>query len=218
MVYSNERKLCLSGWLKVNSETEYNTPLKLQKFLLFYEAFSKVADETSDFSHLCGYKRGPVFSTVWGDYTKEKAMFNTAAVNAYKELGSTINNARAKKCAFMVKTLTENELSELTHKMNIWKRKENRIMNGEHQVGLSESNFNEKDSEMIKMLDMMYSDEIIEQSEVINLDKNYFVFNKKDISKLTEKHFDVLSALVEQEDLMNPVYVEMDGEGRLLID
>lgn len=132
MVYSNERKLCLSGWLKVNSETEYNTPLKLQKFLLFYEAFSKVADETSDFSHLCGYKRGPVFSTVWGDYTKEKAMFNTAAVNAYKELGSTINNARAKKCAFMVKTLTENELSELTHKVNNLRLKSQACNNQNH--------------------------------------------------------------------------------------
>ena len=69
MIYSNERKLYLSGWLKNNDNTSYETPLKLQKFLLFYEAFTKVSGETPDFSHLRGYKKGPVFSNVWGDYT-----------------------------------------------------------------------------------------------------------------------------------------------------
>lgn len=68
MIYSNERKLCLSGWLMEHHEIEYNTPLKLQKFLLFYEAFTKVSGETPDFSHLRGYKKGPVFSNVWGKY------------------------------------------------------------------------------------------------------------------------------------------------------
>ena len=35
MIYSNERKVCLSEWLKANSEKEYNTPLKMQKFHLY---------------------------------------------------------------------------------------------------------------------------------------------------------------------------------------
>lgn len=57
MICSNERKLCLSGWLKENNSTSYETPLKLQKFLLFYEAFAKVSGENPDFSHLRGYKK-----------------------------------------------------------------------------------------------------------------------------------------------------------------
>ena len=218
MIYSNERKLCLSGWLKENSEAEYNKPLKLQKFLLLYEAFSKVSGETPDFSHLRGYKRGPVFSTVWGDYTKEKMAFNEEAIRVYKTKGNTINKARAKKCEFVVKTLTEAELSELTHKMNIWKTKESRIMRGEYQVDLSEKDFNDADSKMIEMLDMMYSDEMIANSEVIRLDRYCFVFSKNNISKLTEEHFDTLLSLTEQVKLTNPVYVDIDEEGRLLID
>lgn len=79
MIYSNERKLSLSGWLRENNNKSYETPLKLQKFLLFYEAFTKVAGEEPDFSHLRGYNRGPVFSTVWGDYTKERSSFNKKA-------------------------------------------------------------------------------------------------------------------------------------------
>lgn len=218
MIYSNERKLSLSGWLMKNFEAEYNTPLKLQKFLLFYEAFSKVSGENPDFSHLRGYKKGPVFSNVWGDYTKERAAFNSAAKENYERNGSKIDIGRAKKCAFLVGTLTEKELSDLTHQLNLWKSKEKRIMNGEYQVDLSEKDFNSDDEKMIHLLDSMYSETLINNSVIFHLDRNYFVFQKEEAQKLTEEHFDILLTLAEQENLHNPVYVEMDEEGRLLID
>lgn len=218
MVYSNERKLCLSGWLKHNNEKEYNTPLKLQKFLLFYEAFSKVSGETPDFSHLRGYKRGPVFSNVWGDYTKERDAFNHAADESYAEKRFAINEIRARKSAFVVSTMSENELSELTHSMNIWKSKEARIMSGEYQVNLEERDFNEEDRRIISLLDQMYPIELIDSSEVFNLDNHYFVFKKSHVPRLTEAHFDTLCTLSENEQLFNPVYVDIDEGGRLIID
>lgn len=118
MIYSNERKLCLSGWFKENSEKSYSKSLKLQKFLLLYEAFAKTSGEKTDFSHLRGYKKGPVFSNVWGDYTKERTAFDTAAMKTYEAKKDSVNETRAKKCGFIVETMTEEELSELTHKMN----------------------------------------------------------------------------------------------------
>jgi len=218
MIYSNDRKLCLSGWLKKNSEISYNTPLKLQKFLLLYEAFAKTSGEKPDFSHLRGYKKGPVFSNVWGDYTKERAAFNKAAIEAYESKKASINTDRAKKCAFVVNTMTETELSDLTHKMNLWKSKEPRIMRGEYNVDLYEKDFNEEDEQMMRMLDEMYPVDMIDNSVIINLDRTYFVFSTKDSNRLTEEHFDVLMALAEQENLHNPVYVDIDSEGRLLVD
>lgn len=218
MINSNNRKLCLSGWLKHNNEQEYNTPLKLQKFLLLYEAFSKVAGEVTDFSHLKGYKRGPVFSHVWGDYTKERIAFDSAAEECYNHKKADINETRAKKCAFVVSTLSEKELSDFTHKMNIWKSKEKRIMSGEYQVVLSENDFNQEDKELISLLDSMYPIEMINSSRIISVDNHYFIFNKENISKLTEEHFDTLSILAENEELYNPIYVDIDEEGRLLID
>lgn len=218
MIYSNDRKLCLSGWLKKYNEAEYNNPLKLQKFLLLYEAFSKTAGEEYDFSSLRGYKRGPVFSNVWGDYTKERMLFNQAAAESCEQGEAKIDAVRAKKCAFVVQTMTEKELSELTHRMNLWRSKEQRIMKGEYQVALHESDFNAEDEAMVKLLDEMYPVEMIERSSVINLDKSYFVFKKEDVQRLTEEHFDVLMTLTEQEELHNPVYVDIDEEGRLIID
>lgn len=218
MIYSNKRKLSLSGWLKKNDNTSYNTPLKLQKFLLFYEALTKVAGEEPDFSHLRGYKKGPVFSNVWGDYTKERTSFNKAAQQAYEKNAESINAQRAEKCAFIVGTMTEKGLSDLTHQMNLWKSKENRIMSGEYQVDLDESDFNSHDEKLIDTLDKMYPTDMIENSAIVNLDKNYFVFSKSDSELLTEKHFDVLLTLAENEELHNPVFVDIDKEGRLLVD
>lgn len=218
MIYSNGRKLCLSGWLKQNSQEEYNTPLKLQKFLLLYEAFSKVSGEKPDFDHLRGYKRGPVFSNVWGDYTKERALFDKTAYECFNLQKDEINEMRAQKCAFIVKTLSETELSELTHKMNLWRAKEKRILSGEYQVDLEEKDFNENDVKLVNLLDQMYPIDMIRNSVVFNLDNHYFIFNKKDAVRLTEEHFDILLTLLENENLYNPIYVEIDEEGRLVID
>lgn len=115
MVYSNPRKLLLSGWLKQNGNPEYNSPLKLQKFLFFYEAFTKINKGTADFSHLKGCKRGPVFSNVWGDYTYERPAFDDAVEKEYSAPREKIVEEYAKKSQFLVSILSENELSELTH-------------------------------------------------------------------------------------------------------
>lgn len=218
MIYSNNRKLALSGWLKANSEKEYGTPLKLQKFLLFYESFAKANGEEPDFGHLRGWKNGPVFSNVWGDYTKERSLFNDTAAQKYEAFGESINASRAQKCAFLVKTLSESELSELTHKMNLWKSKKGRILSGEYQVDLHEEDFTDEDVNIINALDKMYTTEVVNSSEVIEIDNHYFIFSKEDATQLKEQHFDILAKLPEVDELHNPVYVEIDEDGRLVID
>ena len=100
----------------------------------------------------------------------------------------------------------------------IWKNKKNRIISGEQNVPLYESEFSDSDSEMMQALDMMYPDSMINDSTIINVANNYFVFTKKDSCKLTDKHIEILKKLVEQENLHNPVYVDIDTEGRLIID
>ena len=102
--------------------------------------------------------------------------------------------------------------------MNIWKVKEQRIMGGEYQVDLSEADFNDDDVHLMHLLDQMYPLPMITNSSVINIDNHYFVFSKQDAERLTEQHYDVLSSVSENEHLINPVYVEIDDEGRLVID
>ena len=219
MIYSNSRKLTLSAWLKIYREAEYNTPLKLQKFLFFYEAFTKVAeDESADFDHLRGYKNGPVFSNVWGDYTKERGAFERKANECYELYGKNIDTSRALQCSFIVATLSEQELSALTHEMNIWKKQERFIIQGCSQVPLYESDFNEADYQIIETLGRMYPVEMIESSEIVKVDNYYFVMSKVNFTKLTEEHLDILMALSSSEELHNPVFLSIDEEGGLMID
>lgn len=71
---------------------------------------------------------------------------------------------------------------------------------------------------MIRSLEEMYPIEVIENSSVISLDNHYFVFSNKDRVNLTEAHFDLLETLADIEELHNPVYVELDEDGRLIVD
>lgn len=218
MIYSNKRKLALSGWFNKEYSSSYKAPLKFQKFLFFYEALCKVTGEKADFSNLKGYQKGPVFSNVWGDYIKESDLFLQNALKTYNENKGLINTKLANKSAFIVNTLTDEELSDLTHKMNIWKSKKDRILNGEFQAVLNESDFNDADDKLIKTLCSIYSDEMINDSIIINLDNKYFVLPKSQQTLLTEKHYDILLSLTKNKNLMNPIFIEIDEEVRMLID
>ena len=218
MIFSNERKLTLSAWLRNNHRVEYEIPLKLQKFLFFYEVFSKVAGEKADFDHLRGYRNGPVFSNVWGDYTKERYSFELRSQDCFENFSNIIDTDIAQQCSFIVATLSEYELSALTHKMNIWKCKEKFINLGYEQVSLCESDFNSADFQLIKILGSMYPLRMVNSSEIIRLGDFYFVISKKDFRNFTEQHIDTLSIIVQEEELHNPVFIEIDEKGRLIID
>jgi len=216
MIHTNTRKLCLAEWLKRENTSVYLSPLKLQKFLFLYEAFSKVAGDNYDFSHLKGYVRGPVFSNVWGDYTKNRDEFEAAMSQCAKR--NDINASRAKKAAFITSVLTETELSELTHKLDIWQTQKERIMSGEQQVSLLDSDFSGTDAKFLTLLYNMYDEKLIENSVLIPVDKKNFVLSKADACKLTEQQMDTLEALSQHAELHNPVLVSIDEEGVLLID
>ncbi len=218
MLYSNDRKLSLSGWLQKNGFSAYNSPLRLQKFLFLYEAFSKVNNEPSDFLRLKGYKRGPVFSPVWGDYTKDRVEFNNKSLELYTMESDKINELRAQRANFIVSSLSEDELSTLTHQFNIWGAKRQRIMAGEQQVELDENDFNESDYMITRALEQMYPAQVIQNCCIVPMGEKYFVFSNKDIESLTEQHLDTMAALTDCDNLHNPIYVEIDSEGRLCID
>lgn len=219
MIYSSARKLALSGWLKENGKNNaYNSPLKLQKFLFLYEMMSKAEGEKPDFLRLRGYKNGPVFSTVFGDYKNDRIKFDSEAEKAYRGKKQPINEDRAAVAAFIVETLTERELSDLTHQFNIWKAQEARIMNHVPQVDLKESDYNETDRQLILALASLYPPEAIKDDEIISIDQTSFVFSPEDVSKLDDTHYDTLWSLSQNEDLHNPVFVTIDEEGRLCVD
>ncbi len=223
MINSDNRKLTIAGWLQKNDLASYSIPLKLQKFIFFYECACKFKGYSYDFSNLKGYKNGPVFSPVWGDYTKERNEFDIAACEQYEINQKTyIFSEIVQKIDFLVKTCNEIELSRLTHTMNIWKCKRHRIMSNEYQVPLSEDDFNSDDKKLIGSILSTYSEEMIKNSKVIQVRDTIFLLSKNDANNLSPEQWDTLQELANSKDLdlENPVYISMDPEkkGRLLVD
>ena len=214
MLYSNSRKLYLSGWLQKNSPDEYKRGLKLQFFLFFYEVFSFVEEGMADFSDLQGYQNGPAFSTVLRDYTKDRYLFDNEIEITLQNHENEINLNRAKKSAMIVRTASETELSALTHKLNIWNSQKGRIDAGEKQVNLNVKDFSEEDKKLILLLDGMYTPESYDNNRVITINQKYFILNNTDYGRMQPWDWDTLYMLsLSNNDLMNPVYVSINSEG-----
>lgn len=223
MVNANERKQVLCGWLKNMHPKLYESPLKLQKFLFFYECFSKVKGEKYDFINLKGYEQGPVFSAVYGDYTKDREEFDNIIVFAYKTVIKNpykINVFTAQQCAFMCGSMTNQEISDLTHSMDIWKAKEELIKQGKKQIPLDENDFSLLDENLIRDLIKMYNQKFINGKTIVNVENKYFVFSQEDAKKLTETHKNTLHELVRKypEELLNPVVAKIEDGGICIID
>lgn len=155
MVDSTVRRSCLSGWLKSHSPESYSSPLKLQKFLFLYESFSRVYSGSSDFSHLRGYRIGPVFSDIWTDYFYDRDELDKRVEEAYLLYGGQIDETIAAMSDIIVKGVSDRELISITVSMNIWKSGESLIRKG-YPALLDPSCFDEGDIKTVEMLNDTY--------------------------------------------------------------
>ncbi|WP_073998179.1 hypothetical protein [Anaerococcus urinomassiliensis] len=218
MLYSSNRKLNLSAWLLNNNKSAFDSPLKLQKFVLFYELFSRIDGEHAEFDHLRGWKRGPVFSNLWGDYTKDNSEFLIKCKEINDADNSDIDMERVQLADFIVSILNENELSNLTHELNLWSAKKDRILSGEQQVNLDIEDFSDDDVKLLNTLREMYPIDLINNIKILPISNYNILISDDDYNNLTEEHMDVLSEVVENGGLHNPVYVEIDENGAMDID
>lgn len=70
----------------------------------------------------------------------------------------------------------------------------------------------------IAILELLKSSEPDYGYEILRIGQKNFVFSKEDFEKLNEEHLELLDSLSTNEELLNPVYVEVEPNGRLVID
>lgn len=216
MINSSPRKLALSHWLKSNYPNEYSQNFKHQKFLFFYEAFSKSQNKEAELSGLQGWDNGPVFSAVWGDRRHEESDFIESMKRANEDFHSLIDNEIAIKSAFLMRIMNKRSLIDLTHSFNIWNCKEG-LINLYNKVSLSEHDLSEDDVIKLDMLFNLYSVETIKNTAIYSYLGYSFLFSKSDFEDLTQEHFAALNELVENGSVEQISYVELEN-GVLLID
>lgn len=219
MMFSDDRKYTLSGWLQVHERKVYDRPYQLQIFLLLYEFISKIENDEWDLRYLIGLERGPVYGTVWVDYNKICDRFHISSKYSYEKRVINVNENRAKRCAFIVQTLTEEEWSSFMKKLNIWKAKESEILNHKYNMAeLDLADLNDEDINLITMLYNHYPSELVENSKIIAVKEKKFVVSKIDHEKIIQNHMERLEKLAKKPKLHNPVFVKLDDEGKLVVE
>ena len=219
MMFSDDRKFTLSGWLQVHERKVYDRPYQLQIFLLLYEFISKIENDEWDLRYLIGLERGPVYGTVWVDYNKICDRFHISSKYSYEKKVINVNENRAKRCAFMVQTRTEEEWSSFMKKLNIWKAKESEILYHKYNIAeLDLADLNDEDINLITMLYNHYPSELVENSKIIAVKEKKFVVSKVDYDKIIQNHMARLEKLAKKHKLYNPVFVKLDDEGKLVVE
>lgn len=219
MMFSDDRKFTLSGWFQVHERELYNRRYKLQIFLILYEFFSEIENDESDLNFLFGIEKGPVFGAVWTDYGKICDIFHIMSKSIYEDKVINVNEDRARRCAFIVQTLTEEEWSSLMKKLNIYKAKESEILKHKYKIAeLDLADLNDEDINLITMLSNQYSSELVENSKIIAVKEKKFVVSKVDYENMIQNHMARLEKLAKKHKLHNPVFVKLDDEGELVKD
>lgn len=213
VINTSNSRLDKIAWLHKQEEVTKFSKLQLQKFLFFYEMFQYLDGRDYDFSSLKAYKNGPVFSNFYGDITYQEAEVVDYLDNVQHEI--MIDDSNAKVSKFLVETMTDSELSKLTHEFNMWKVHQDSIAANIQQIPMDEKDITDEDIELLQLI------KISEPSydyKVLKLGEKRFVFSQEDFKLLHDSHLELLDSLSSSEDLINPVYIELDSEGRLLID
>ncbi|BAK95118.1 hypothetical protein [Tetragenococcus halophilus] len=215
MINTGVRRQGIVNWLKQNDPSEYWTSLKVQKFLFFYEVFSKTEGQTYNFDMMKAYVNGPVFSEVYGDYTYRNEEFNKKITEAPMKY---IDEKIAIKAHFLINIMNKKDLSKLTHGFDMWNIHKPEIEKEEQQIKMDESDFSEEDGKLAEELFSMYDEEFIEKSTVVPVNDKKFIFSKSEFDQLNEQHRIALETISHDNNLINPVFVEIGEKGELLID
>ncbi|VWL84955.1 hypothetical protein [Oceanivirga miroungae] len=215
MLNSSNRHLEILSWLNTKKDITQYTHLQLEKFLYFYEMFNMVDNKTYNIKGLKAYENGPVYSNVYGDYVynREELFNRIRSINSDSNLDSNDNLVKSR---FLIETLNDNDLSYLTHQLDMWKCKEKEIKMGVKQIPIYERDITINDKKMLEQIKSGCMD--VSNYEVINILDKRFLIDKNIFSNFKREHYQTLEKLSNVEDLDNPVYIDMSEEGVLLVD
>ena len=220
MLKSNQHKIELCGWLKKKYPTLYNNPVKMHAFLFLYECVTKTEDGTADFSNLYGYKKCLFFRDVFNDYMKNFPLFDAKVNSSYDTFINKANDEikiRIDKVGFLTYTLSDKELFEFLHSLNIWKCKSEEITEKETGIQLKESDFSEEDLKKTQGIKEIIKPEQIWNSRILKINEKCFIIDKDNMQKLTESHIDILFDLTENADIHSPIFIVLDEQGGIHI-
>lgn len=218
MLKTSKRHLELLSWLYWNGNIQEWSQLQFYAFLFLYELQSiKEKRKTStfanyDISSLVATKDGPVFTTLRDD------MFNNPIeLRRYVESNKPfeINTQWARAFSFTINSITEQELKAIMCEFHMWHCASQQFGTQSEVPMLEEHIVEEEDFTLLSTL----FDAVPEyEYEIIEINDKRFVLSTQDCQSANIKHFNILLQISRQEHLYNPVYIEIDANGHLIVN
>lgn len=220
VLYSDEDKFIKLAWLYRRSNTTFSS-LQIQKFLFFYEMFSKINDEEYNIKSLQAWANGPVFSNVYGDYVYDRPTLIEKIENITDDALSVVCDKTASMCQLVIESMTENELSDFTHNFDLWKTHKPEIDEGVKQIPIVNEDISEKDLFIMKELYNYYEKLYDLGYKSIRIADKVFMVSEENADDITGEHAETLDTLSRKDYLENPVFLDIDrvnGKEVLLVD
>lgn len=198
--FSDDLK-CELKWLEEQRNSQEKiTGLKQQKFLLFYNLFLKSAKQVGNFTGLCAWKDGPVYTQV---HAAIKHHFTIKEIIESIEENITIDETLANVAKFIVELLSDEEVSELTHQFDFWTMIDDNYQNNQ----ILETNISTADQQKILQVLHFYDLEFINHHKIYKTKNTTFFIAKE------QYNFVVQNFKNELERVRNdkPVKIELDS-------
>lgn len=213
-IWSSSEKLKKLKWLKEYGYLESMSPLQIQKFLFFSEMFNLVTNENYTLHKLRAYKNGPVFSDVYGDITYRKSELLEELDTIEMKYNST-QEENLNKALFITNTQTDEDLSEITHNLDLWYSKIDLINQNTQNIPIRNNDITDSDKKSISNF-REYAN-YLSNYQIIKIKDKIFLVNNNDIDELEDNMLQTLEMISDDNNLVNPVYVDIE-DGVLLID
>lgn len=192
--------------------------LRQHKFLFFYNVFAKLEGKQYSLDNLKAFADGPVFNDIYFENAKFDRNLTDITIPS-EFLLSNIDLEILELTNLLVASLTDTEISNLTHTFDCWK--ENWHVDDKGRVDLSmsndisEDNFSDRDNKFIIDLNG-YIRDLSKSRKLYKSKNNVLAIAKKSYEKLVNEYKDDLDLIQEG---YNPVFVELDEQtGKILYD
>lgn len=225
MNYSESFKFntALLNWaLFANKEKgfdSYLTGLKKQKFLFFYNLFAYISDKTYTFEKLKAYKNGPIYQDIFTYAKSEEHEYHgnyITKLTRFQDYSHVINEKIAKISFYLVNSMTNDQVSEITHHFDFWISS----FNNSQDKNIYLDNISQKDYDFGKWLLEFWTSMIDEHNfykgafNIFYLSNDLYVKPNINNTELTEQ----VKQITKEKFDYNPVVISLDSKGEIIVD
>ncbi len=194
--FSDDLK-CELKWLEEhkNIKDEKISGIKQQKFLLFYNLFLETSEGKGNFEGLCAWQNGPVYTQV---HAAVKHHYTIGEIIKSIKKPVVIDEVLANISKFIVELLSDEEVSEVTHKFDFWKK----VVN-EDATNISINDITKEDINKIKKIMNTYDLEFILNHKIYKAKKCVFFIE-------SDKYDFVVENMAKQlDEISNPKPIKL---------